>query len=215
VFRVKDLAISVVPKASDIPELQKCLLNTHICIRPTVVCHFPTCHPQSCAVPSCGFVSPVTCQHFASCPVPSFCLPPSACPPGTLCNLPTLCRPLTQCNNPTFCHTPSLCQVPTHQCPAFVSQCPPGTFCNAHTQPFELDPLTPVVNPQVVVINEVADIKVLREELEVVLRRLGEFEQKGLDAETQTPQELAELETKLKEALEEVQARRKADPGKK
>lgn len=74
---------------------------------------------------------------------------------------------------------------------------------------FEQDPQTILINPQVLVINEVADIKVLREELEQVQKRLAEFEEKGLDFETQSPESLAELETKLKEALDDVQARRK------
>jgi hypothetical protein len=177
VFRIKDLAISVVPKASDIPELQKCLLGTHICIRPTIICR-----PLSlCHYLTCGFVSP--------------------------CRFHTI----------TACWQYISCQLATNNC-GFVSPiCPLNSVvCEFATRPqcpgpsiYEGDPATLVINPQVLVINEVADIKALREELDQVQRSLAEFEQKGLDVETQTPEELADLETKLREALSEIEARRK------
>jgi hypothetical protein len=181
VFRVKDLVITVIPKVSEVPELQRCLLGTHICIRPTVLCRQFSCNYLTCGYLSCGFVSP--------------------------CNWQSI----------TACWQFISCQLLTNPCGQFISPpCPLRSVdCQFGTRPgcpagsiFQ-DDLTTVINPQVLVVNEVADIKMLRQELDEVQRRLGEFEQKGFDVEAQTPEELEQLEGKLKEALEEIQAKRK------
>lgn len=189
-FRTKDLVISVVPKTSDIAELQRCLLGTHICLRPTVLCarliscgHHSIC-PQLYS--PCGFLSP--------------------------CGVYSLCGHLSPCGFYS-CGILSPC--------GHLSPCPlHSVACEFGTRPgcpgvsiYEGDPRTPIINPAVRVINEVADIKALRQELDEVQKKLAEFEQKGLDVEVETPEDLAELESKLKEALDEVQAKRKASGG--
>ena len=47
-------------------------------------------------------------------------------------------------------------------------------------------------------------------EIQTKQKRLAEFEEKGLDAGDESPEDLAALEGKLQEALEDVRARRKS-----
>lgn len=196
-FRTKDLAISIIPREGDLPELRRCFLGTRICFRPTILCY----RWLSCRfLTPCGYLTPcpyLTCRYLTPCGILSPCGALSACP-GYL-----------------------TCVAAISACP-FNTRCPGFTVaCEFDTRPggcigvtlLEDDPITRVINPEVLVINEVAEIRVLREQLEQVMRALGEFEQKGLDMPTETPEELADLETKLESALKEIQARRKESGG--
>lgn len=74
------------------------------------------------------------------------------------------------------------------------------------------DPGHPAINPEVFVIREMNDINVLREQLKDVMSQLDTLEEKGLDVGVYSDEQLADLESKLKEALEEIQ--RKGGKGK-
>ena len=101
------------------------------------------------------------------------------------------------------------CYGPT--CPGFTAQCQigtlPGPGCPAGSRLELTDVLTDIVNPAAIVINEVSDIRTLRTQLQEVVTQLDEFEKRGLDVGT--PEDLEAQEKQLKQALEEVQARKK------
>ena len=208
-FRVKDLVISVVPKEA--VDIQRCLLGTHICIRPTVLC--PTF--VSCPRLSCALFTP--CPNLNSlCGIVSPCGPFSPCGPYSPCGHFSPCGPLSPCGHFSPCGHLSPCGHFSPHCPLHSVACVFGTRpgCGAAGSIFEIDQDTPV-NPVVRVINEVSDIKALRQELDEVQKRLAQFEETGLDVQTDSPEDLATLETKLKEALDDVQARRKSGANKK
>ena len=70
-----------------------------------------------------------------------------------------------------------------------------------------LERFTPELFGQIV-INDVADIPVLRAELNEVLTKLDELEATGLEELPRTAEGLAELEVKLQEAVKAVQAKK-------
>jgi hypothetical protein len=101
-------------------------------------------------------------------------------------------------------------------CPGFTAQCHIGTFpgpgCPAGSRLEPGDILTDLVNPATIVINDVADIRTLRTQLQDVMTQLDEFEKGGFDVGTSG--DLDEQEKYLKQALEDVQARRKGSKSK-
>lgn len=186
-FRTKDLVITVVPQGADVAQLHKCLWTTRICIRPTFGCFPFTCAPLTCRLLSgCG---PTFCQWNTPCGPITPCLPHTPCGPFSPCGLFSPCGPISPC-------------------PLQSAGCPIGTQCGGVSPVFD-DTRTPLINPPVFVVNEVADIKALRGQLDELQRQLGEFEEKGLDHQPMSDEELTDLEGKLKGALEEIQQRRK------
>jgi hypothetical protein len=85
--------------------------------------------------------------------------------------------------------------------------CPGGSV-------FDPGLLADVINPGAIVINEVSDIRALRGQLQDVMEQLGDLEKRGLDAGMHSAEELEQMETHLKKALEEVQSQRKQGKGK-
>lgn len=186
-FRTKDLVITVVPQGADVAQLHKCLWTTRICIRPTFGCFPFTCAPLTCRLLSgCG---PTFCQWNTPCGPITPCLPHTPCGPFSPCGAFSPCGPISPC-------------------PLQSAGCPIGTQCGGVSPVFD-DTRTQIINPAVFVVNEVADIKALRGQLDELQRQLGEFEEKGLDYQPMSAEELSDLEGKLKSALEEIQQRRK------
>jgi hypothetical protein len=186
-FRTKDLVITVVPQGVDVAQLHKCLWTTRICIRPTF-----GCFPWTCAQ--------LTCRLLSGCGV-TYCQWNTPCGPITPCQFPTQCGPFSPCGVLSACGVLS-------PCPLQSVACPVGTQCGG-ISPVLDDTRTQVINPAVFMVNEVADIKTLRVQLDELQRQLGEFEEHGLDHQPMSADELADLEGKLKGALEELQRRRK------
>lgn len=186
-FRTKDLVITVVPQGADVAQLHKCLWTTRICIRPTFGCFPWTCAPLTCRLLSgCG---PTFCQWNSPCGIVTPCLPHTPCGPLSPCGAFSPCGPISPC-------------------PLQSAACPIGTQCGGVSPVFD-DTRTQIINPAVFVVNEVADIKALRGQLDELQRQLGEFEEQGLDYQPMSAEELSDLEGKLKGALEEIQQRRK------
>jgi hypothetical protein len=104
------------------------------------------------------------------------------------------CYGLT-CLNATV---PDPCQFRTQPGPG----CPAGSL-------LDIGQVTGLINPAAIVINEVADIRTLRSQLQDVMEQLGDLEKRGLDAAVHSPEELDRMESELKQALEEVQSQRK------
>jgi hypothetical protein len=192
-FRTKDLVITVVPQGVDVAQLHKCLWTTRICIRPTF-----GCFPWTCAQLSCRLLS--------GCGV-TFCQWNTPCGPISPCQLPTFCGPVSPCGVLSPCGALSPCGG-FSPCPLQSNACPIGTQCGG-VSPVLDDTRTQIINPAVFVVNEVADIKALRGQLDELQSQLGEFEEKGLDYQPMSAEEIANLEGKLKGALEELAQRRK------
>jgi hypothetical protein len=105
------------------------------------------------------------------------------------------------------CGFVSPCPQFSDPCGALPSQCPAGTIP-------EFTDFTTVINPGAIVINDAADIKTLRVQLSEVMEKLEELEQRGLEAGMHSPEELEQMETQLRDALNEVQsARKQGRPG--
>lgn len=67
-FKTKDLMVTVLPTVSNEALAKVCLLNTHICRHPTLICakgctFFVSCGPCSAQLSACGF-----CSFMHSCP---------------------------------------------------------------------------------------------------------------------------------------------------
>jgi hypothetical protein len=175
-FRIKDLAVTVLPQG-DKQTLAGCIWATRICIRPTIHCPFATCFGFTCLGPTCYHYTP--CWHF------------------TPCRHFTPCWQFTPCRFHTICpggFSAIACEAATE--PVFEG-CPGGSVIQ--------DPGHPGVIPEVFVIREIQDINVLREQLKEVVAQLDTLEKKGLDAGVYSEEQLADLESRLKEALEEIQ----------
>lgn len=105
------------------------------------------------------------------------------------------------------CGIISPCPQYSDPCGALPSQCPVGSLP-------DFTDFTTVVNPGAIVINDVADIKTLRVQLNEVMEKLNDLEQRGLEAGMHSPEELEQMETQLRNALNEIQsARGKAGGG--
>lgn len=98
-------------------------------------------------------------------------------------------------------------------CPGYSQICQVGTLpgCPAGSRLDPGDLFTHLVNPAAIVINDVADIRTLRTQLQDVMTQLDEFEKSGLDVGRYSGGDLEEQERQLKQALEEVQAQRKKE----
>jgi hypothetical protein len=114
------------------------------------------------------------------------------------------CWQWTQCPLGSCYHQTLICPGATLAC-EFGTR--PGCLAGSRLEPG--DPLTEVINPATVVINDVADIKTLRSQLEDVMAQLGELEKGGLDVGMGLGVSLEEQEKQLKQALDEVQSQRK------
>src|SRR5690349_16593553 len=107
----------------------------------------------------------------------------------------------------------------TLECPGRTVACPIGTECFGGSincpagSRLEITDITTVINPELVVINDVADIKTLRTQLGEVMEELAELEKRGLDAGVRGAGNLEEMENQLKQALKEVQEQRRKGGG--
>lgn len=151
-----------------------------LCIWGTRICIRPTIH--------CGFPTIHTCWRWT----------PITCWRWTPCNFAT-CQGFTCLQATCPGHSFVACRAGT--LPDFG--CPGGSA---------LDPgdiLGGIINPDTIVINDVADIRTLRSQLDDVMKQLDEIEESGLDAAVESPEDLEAMETHLKQALKEVQEKRK------
>ena len=148
-----------------------------LCVWGTRICFRPTIH--------CGFPTIYTCWRWTW----------ITCWQWTPC-------PFATCYGFT---------CPGATCPGFTAQCHigtlPGPGCPAGSRIEITEAFTDLVNPATIVINDVADIRTLRSQLQDVVTQLDEMERSGMDVGMAG--DLDEQEKQLKQALEDVQAQRK------